>query len=439
MIIYTYGDGSIMTVRIIPNSGPEKSILVPQWYGRANHQSWLPRQSVWEIIKVDEQTVDLSLNGVTITRQSTQDIGWIMEIGCSVQGDVASPGVVSVFSAVIEESDFATSAPVLYPLIAGDSKTDFEVTADSPGRYPVSWWHYFRATMEGSCGARIVKWKSIASGGESTAQQKTRFDAWIAANPAEWAKVTDVYWFTGTNDISGLIGYTTVYNLLLAMATTCANAGKRLILVSPDDFYAQTLAGGQGLAPSGYQTGAPIRQAIRQLAAQLNIGWVGGQRTIGLELADWLSAGTTPPRTFDNIHNAPLGNAQLGYAIGCESLRMLVQPQSRTTVGLPIPQAFVPAAQAANFAVTSSLQVAVVDGALAVLKGRMNRSGGAWSGTTVLILPRSLRPPEDTRCLFSDGSGGTATALITSATGEAQIFVSGTPAALTFNCSWLLA
>lgn len=426
---------------------PANQTILPQWYGRNYHQSWLPRTSVWSVRPLGPYDFVLALNGVIIAQFNTNDLGWIMEQGPVSYGNQAGPMTITAARATIEESERCSLGRRLGILATGDSRGDNVSDVSSPSRYPVSFFDYVCSYLDGSNGCRVTHAVNLSVAGATFEQQAITLATFLATPAAD--NITDAVIALGTNDIQGNTNYVSVFNTLGSMIDSLKARGIRVTVSIPDEFYPQVLAAAftgaanQGQGTTTYQIGAPIRTVLRQQIAQktvpgYEVGLVDGTRAIGLELADWLGTGYwTRPRLSDNIHgDSDLYPRELGFAIAREMFR-LIAPQARNDlVGLPLP----PSAMGAGFVMPTQLYIQY-DRGRAALIGIVEKTAGSWTGASVFTVPRCFRGAEESRHPIEDFSGVWATGVLKgggASWGVVQSFITTTQLTVFFKMDWLV-
>lgn len=318
--------------------GAAESQAAFTWQGAGVDAAWRPRLCRWAYrISRTLRAIELLFNGVVVHRYTLPSaMGWIVNAGPAVFG-VASANV-SAFALVRDDREHFVGGPAVSIAVFGDSKSDTVSRPESPGRYPVQWPHYLPAWLDGSGGVRVAALTNLAEGGTTMAQARARFTTFMGT--AAGISSTVVIIASGTNDIQLQTPTANVYADLAWMVDQAQAAGKHVVIVGPDSFYAKDLVtGGTGVLTSFSALGATIRAVIQQVAAAKGCGYVDGQSAIGLELADWINDNdhVTMPRLIDNLHGGPLYAAQMGHAIAHEVMRLLILPAKGAVKDLPMP------------------------------------------------------------------------------------------------------
>ncbi len=448
IVVSCLGDDGTMVITTRPTGGPTTTVSLPQWWGRATNQSWLPRMAVWTLRPLGPYEVALALNGVVIKRITTAAVGWVREIGPCAYGVVAGPTNVAAARATIVDSDRCTLGQRVGLLVMGDSKSDTIAETSSPSRYPLAWPDVAASLLDGSNGIRISHLVNLAESGAVIADQRAKMLAFLATPAA--ANITHATIALGANNIQYNTAFAAVYATATAMIADLKSHGIAATIVIPDEFYPRSLAAAvtgeplQGQPLTVYQIGAPIRTALRQAAIDgsalgYDVGLVDGTRTIGLELAEWLGSGYyTAPRLADNIHGADLYASALGYAVARELLRQMAPRVPAEVVGLPV----APGDMSAGFAVGANLVFCYARRHVRLF-GDVSKTSGAWSNAVPLTIPRCFRSASAHRAPMDDGAGNPVTAVTYGSGsganwGKLQTFISTNPAALSFNVSWVV-
>lgn len=448
IVISCLGDDGTMVINTRPTGGPTTTVTLPQWWGRATNQSWLPRMAVWTLRPLGPYEVALALNGVIIKRLTTAAVGWVREIGPCAYGVVTGPTNIAAARATIIESDRCTLGQRVGLLVMGDSKTDAVSETSSPSRYPFAWPDVAASLLDGSNGVRVSHLVNLAEAGAVIAEQYTKMLAFLETPAA--ADITHAIIALGANNIQYNTAFSAVYATATAMIADLKSRGISATVVVPDEFYPRTLAAAvtgeplQGQPLTVYQIGAPIRTALRQAAIDASalgydVGLVDGTRAIGLELAEWLGGGYyTAPRLADNIHGADLYAATLGHAVARELLRLMAPRIPADVVGLPV----APGDMSAGFTVGANLVFCYARRHVRLF-GDITKTAGAWSDAVPLTIPRCFRSASTFRTPMDDGAGNPVTA-VGHGTGSGvnwgalQTFISTNPPALSFNVSWVV-
>lgn len=430
------GDGNAGVLSMKPVGGSRIDVTVPQWLGRSTHQSWLPRVCRWTVQIEGPYQFAILFNGAMVCRRNlvADGVGWITDVGPAVFGNAASVGNSIVARSIVKERSHHLTAPsVRYVLVAGDSKT-------TPTWAGV-WTTTFRRVLEGSFGLRVDRLSNLAVGGHTSGQQLADLETWKAANPSEWDRITDFIIHVGTNDAQQLISSSTTYNNIASMITTAQTAGKTVTLISFDQWYSSGLAGGGGQNTANYAAAAQWRSVIIQLAAAYKTGLVDAEEILGVEIADWKTAGGltgsnggTYPRIFDNIHPSAAGAKQLGWHIAGAVAGLIVPDRTPTSSGLALTHLALPTFAAAGHA-------NITDGYGVVLTGKVSKGANIVNTDTIMQLPRSLCPATDQSAPVTIAGNALGSITIYGAgadLGKVKYFGTNTTAVNLTSLSWFL-
>lgn len=439
--IFCRGEDNTMTVHIRPDSGADRDDTVPEWEGRAIDVNFFPRVATWALVPLNAFEFELTLNGVSVWRMRTDEIGMITDLGPDVR-HAGTNVTVNVISIIVEDGQMAAAGRVLDILNVGDSISDTTVDGASPVAFSSGWTYFLAQALDGSCGMRIRSITNLAKAGATTAEQKADYIAYRAANPSK--KFDLIITALGTNDIQGVTSYASVFTDHAFFANDARTRGERCLMMVPTHYYTRAQSGGSGEATANHATGSYIRQAIKQAAASYSgggytVGVLDGPEIIGAELPEWLAGNAvTPALKTDNIHENDTGQARIGYHAAGKSAALLAPVFPMNEAGIELPDQFL----GANFDPSSvsgaEPRLSITEAGDAAITGWVVRTAGSNNGATVATLPRCLRPDRTEYILIPDAAGGSIAAYVQT-DGNIVIWTSSTASTFPLTLKWKIA
>jgi lysophospholipase L1-like esterase len=347
--------------------------------GRASHFSYCMQLSDLTIRLVSPTHAQFLYNGVQVAE--VRDTTPILKVGFGSLLVSGAPGSMT-WNHCTRQSFKPGAGKVIRTVIFGDSISDST-------QYQGTWQYHYRSALEGALGSRVGQVVSYAEGGETSSQQKTRFDAVADLNTYDYCLI-----MVGVNDIIQGIATSTLYSNLNAMIDGCQTAGVRVAVGYPTMFYdhsVYTIPVGQN--PANYQFGSAHRSVIRRVCAEQGVKLVDTLGAMGLTVAQLVTDTdlSVDPGIRDNIHPSSYMFKQIGLAFARAVLGDISPKQTRKLAVRNVEAAWL-----LNGWTQDTPQFEVDEAGIVRLGGRLGDAGAATTtaGTIMLQLPRALAPEQ---------------------------------------------
>lgn len=384
---YVYADGAAAAPhfggKLVSQAATDSAFT----YQGSDKAQYYPENSTWTIRIYDRNRFSVLFNGIEVTNVQTV-AGEITDAGFGVQG--LSGSATYFVNAWPRWRDKPVGGKLgITALLVGDS-----MTADIHGGWPYA----MREALEHSFGIRVNSVINQAVSGENSTTQL----ATLTANGTQGA--SHVLICIGTNDIQFGGSAATLISNIDAMLTICTNSFATPIVWIPPLWYSQADAGGDGQATVGIGLGADHRARIARLCALRGVKCVDMPQYTGAALASYLGSSVLDSFLRDNIHPTSAGYRVIGWILARALAGAYIPKYRRARTPVPLVATYAngwaAGAEAPQFAVSSDGTVSY-SGYLA--------PGTLTNGTTILTLPRHLRPLVTHRFVCACSNTGPAT------------------------------
>lgn len=274
----------------------------------------------------------------------------------------------------IENSNAQSSRP-LRILCLGDSTSDPNI--------PCSQFDYMRQFLA-AAGAQVVDMQNLAVSGETSGQQRARFEG-IGISGYDYVIAQ-----LGVNDIQGGVFVNTFIANMEAIADRCIANNVTFIAGIPTMWYPRAEAtpfGQTGQDTANAHLGSPYRNQLRRsMAAKGCLITSAPGRMEGVVAAKWLSHAGVDPVLMDNIHPTAYGRMMMGMGSAMAILGAQNQRNDMVPSAVTMPNRWRTAATANSVRVPTLL---VRNGEL-TLKGSIDVASVPANGTALLTIDKEL-------------------------------------------------
>ncbi|WP_223621163.1 SGNH/GDSL hydrolase family protein [Lysobacter sp. ESA13C] len=384
---YVYADGAAAAPhfggKLLAQAATDSAFT----YNGYDKAQYYPENGYWTIRIIDRNRFSVLFNGVEVTNVQTV-AGEITDAGFGVQGLTGS-STYFVNGWTRWRDKPAGGKLGITALLVGDS-----MTADIHSGWPTA----FREALEYSFGIRVNAITNQAvSGANSTTQLAT-----LTANGTQGA--SHILICIGTNDIQFGGSAATLISNIDAMLTICAANFATPIVWIPPIWYSQADAGGDGQATVGVGLGADHRARIMRLCALRGVKCVDMPQYTGAALASYLGSSVLDSLLRDNIHPTSAGYRAIGWTLARALAGAYVPKPRRDRV-----QTALVATYANGWAAGAEPPYVAVSNEGTVSFSGYLAPGTLTDGTTILTLPKHLRPNVVGRFLCPNSNAAPAT------------------------------
>lgn len=328
----------------------------------------------------DRNTWSVLLNGVEIMAPMTVQ-GDILEAGFGLLGDATFSGLQIVRPVRVTEREI-TGKTGIRILIDGDSTADDAYYHALDGA--------IREALDGVGGMRVMSIENRAVSGDNSGSVLTRLQN-QGTNGANYVVIK-----VGRNDIQYGMALATSFSNLSSCIDIIQAAFATPVICIPGSWYLKTEAGGKGQNTQNSNAGAPLRQALLQLAATKGALIYEEEMAQGPILPSFLTLdpNNVDQRLRDAIHQSNalyrLDGREIARVIAGHYLRAPTPAMSN--VAMPTITTRPDFGPRNSWVATAGRWEASDDGRVS-LSGYLT-AGTTTDGTTMYLIPPAMRPVE---------------------------------------------